>query len=236
MKSLTLEAKERKDFGGKQAAQLRREGMIPCVLYGGSETLHFYAPYNSFKSIVYNPEFFTIQITVNGKQYNTLLKEVQFHPVTDKITHLDFLELSPEKKVTAEIPVKLIGQAAGVKAGGILDHKMKRLKVKALPKDLFEHIEINVETLELGKSIKVGDVKFPNVELLNPPYMPIAASYIPRVVEEVKPAAAVVAEGEAAAPGAAPAEGAAPAAGAKPAEGEKKAEPAKAEKKPEGKK
>lgn len=233
MKSLTLEATERKGFGSKQAAQLRREGMIPCVLYGGSETVHFYAPYNSFRQIVFNPEFFTIQITVNGKQYNTILREVQFHPVTDKVMHLDFLELSPEKKVTAEIPVKLVGQAAGVKAGGILDQKMKRLKVKALPKDLVEHIEIDVAALELGKSIRVSEVKLANIEILNPDYMPVAATYIPRVVEEVKPAAGV-AEGVAAA---APAEGAAaPAAGAKPAEGEKKAEPAKAEKKPEAKK
>src|SRR5688572_20184349 len=115
MKSLTLEGTERKDFGGKQAQQLRREGMIPCVLYGGSETVHFYAPYNAFRYIVFNPDFFTIQIAVNGKQYNTILKEVQFHVITDKVTHLDFLELSPEKKVTADIPVKLIGQAPGVK-------------------------------------------------------------------------------------------------------------------------
>ncbi|HXH18672.1 MAG TPA: 50S ribosomal protein L25/general stress protein Ctc, partial [Chitinophagales bacterium] len=185
MKSLTLEAKQREQLGGKYAAQIRREGFIPCVLYGGSETIHFYAPYNAFRNIVYNPEFFTVNITINGKVYNTLLKEVQFHPVTDKILHLDFLELAPDKKVTAEIPVKLVGQAAGVKAGGILDQKLKRLKVKALPKDLVEHVEINVETLELGKSVKVGEVKIANVEILNPSYMPIAASYIPRVVEEV---------------------------------------------------
>jgi len=245
MKSLTLEAKQREQVGSKQAAQMRRDGFIPCVLYGGGETIHFYAPYSAFKTIVYNPDFFTININLNGKEYTTLLKEVQCHPVTDKITHLDFLALAPDKKVTADIPVKLVGLAAGVKAGGILDHKMKRLKVKALPKDLIEHIEINVESLELGKSIKVEEVKLANIEILNPSYMPIAASYIPRVIEETPVVAAVPAEGEAAA---APAEGAAaaPGAAAKPGEGEKKpaegkagekkpAEGRAAEKKPEGK-
>lgn len=238
MKSLTLEAKPREQIGSKHATQLRRDGFIPCVLYGGSETIHFYAPYNAFKNAVYNSDFFTVNITLNGKQYHTILREVQFHPVTDKIIHLDFLELAADKKVTIEIPVKLVGQAAGVKAGGILDQKMKRLKIKTLPKDLVEHIEINVETLELGKSIRVADVKIANVEVLNPPYMPIAASYIPRVVEEAPPAAAVPAEGEAAA---APAEAAAAApagaaAAAKPTESEKKPEAAsKADKKPEGK-
>ncbi len=234
MKSLTLEGAERTEIGGKHARQYRRDGFVPCVIYGRGETVHFHAPYNAFQKIVYNPEFFTVTITVNGKEYSTILKEIQFHPVTDKISHIDFLELDPAKKVTAEVPLKLIGQAAGVKAGGKLDQKMRKLKIRALPKDLIEHVEINVENLELGKSIKVEEVKIPNVEILNIGYLPIAATYIPRVVEE-KPAAAAV-EGAVA-----PAEGAAaaPAAGAKPAEGEKKAEAkpeAKAEKKPEGKK
>lgn len=230
MKSLTLEGTVRTERGTTLANRMRRGGSIPCVIYGGSETVHFSAPYNAFQKIVYNPDFFTVKITVNGKEYTTLVKDVQFHPVTDKITHIDFLELAPDKKVTAEIPLRLHGQAAGVKAGGILDQKMRKLKVKALAKDLVEHVDINVETLELGKSIKVSDIKIANVEILNASYLPIAATYIPRVVEEKPVAAAVTTEGAAA-----PAEGAAaPAAGAKPEE--KKAEPAKGEKKPEGKK
>lgn len=224
MKSITLEATPREQLGSKNAAQMRRDGFIPCVLYGGSETVHFYAPYIAFKNIVFNPEFFTINISVNGKQYNTLLKEVQFHPVSDKVTHLDFLELAPDKKVSAEIPVKLVGQSPGVKAGGILEQKVRKLKVRALPKDLIEHIEINVDTLELGKSIRIEDLKFDNIEILNPHYMPVASTHLPRVVVETKPEAVATTA-------------AAPAAGAAaPAEGDKKAEPAKGEKKPEGKK
>ena len=228
MKSLTLEGTERKELGGKYAAKIRRVGLIPCVIYGGSETVHFYAPYNSFHKIVYNPEFFTIVITVNGKEYNTILKEIQFHPTTDRISHIDFLELSADKKVTAEIPLKLRGLAVGVKDGGVLDQKIRRLKVRALPKDLMEHIEINIENLQLGKSIRIADIKLENIDILHPSYMPVAATYIPRVVEETPVAAAVPAEGEAAAP----AEGESAA-----GEGEKKAEgkaEAKAEK-PEGK-
>lgn len=234
MKSLTLEGTERAERGTTLANRMRRAGSIPCVIYGGSETVHFQAPYNAFQKIVFNPDFFTVKITVNGKEYTTIVKEVQFHPVTDKITHIDFLELTENKKVTAEIPVKLHGQSAGVRAGGVLDQKMRKLKVKAFPKDLVEQIDINIETLELGKSIKVADIKVANVEILNVPYLPIVATYIPRAVEE-KPVAAAVTT-EAAAPAA---EGA-----AKAGEGDKKGDakaaagkaPAKAEKKPEAKK
>lgn len=237
MKSLTLEGTERTERGTTLANRMRRAGSIPCVIYGGSETVHFQAPYNAFQKIVFNPDFFTVKITVNGKEYTTLVKEVQFHPVTDKITHIDFLELAENKKITAEIPLKLHGQAAGVKAGGILDQKMRKLKVKALPKDLIEHIDINVETLELGKSIKVSDIKIANVEILNQPYLPIAATYVPRAVEEKPAAATVTTEGAAAAPaaeGAAKAEGDKKAGDAKAAAG--KAPAKAAEKKPEAKK
>lgn len=228
MKSLTLQGTERTERGTTLANRMRRAGSIPCIIYGGSEVVHFHAPYNAFQKIVFNPDFFTVKITVNGKEYTTLVKEVQFHPVTDKITHIDFLELAENKKVTAEIPIKLHGQAAGVRAGGVLDQKMRKLKVKAFPKDLVEHIDINIETLELGKSIKVGDVKVSNAEILNVPYLPIVATYVPRAVEE-KPAAAAVTTEAAAAPAAE---------GAKPAEGAAGKAPAgKApEKKPEAKK
>ncbi len=240
MKSLTLEGTERTERGTTLANRMRTAGSVPCVIYGGGETVHFHAPYNAFTKIVYNPDFFTIKITVNGKEYNTLLKEIQFHPVTDKITHIDFLELAADKKVTAEIPLKLHGQAPGVKAGGVLDQKMRKLKVKAFAKDLMEHIDINIDTLELGKSIKVGDIKVENVEILNATYLPIVATYIPRVVEEKPVAAVVTTEGAAAAAPAAegaakPAEGAAKPGDAKAAAGGKA--PAKtAEKKPEAKK
>lgn len=232
MKSLTLEGTERTDKGTTLANRMRRAGSVPCVIYGGGETVHFSAPYNAFTKIIYNPDFFTVKITVGGKEYNTLVKDVQFHPVTDKITHIDFLELNDSKKVTAEIPVKLHGQAAGVKAGGVLDQKMRKLKIKALPKDLIEHLDINVETLELGKSIKVSDVNIANVEILNQPYLPIVATYVPRAVEE-KPAGPAAVTTEAAAPAA----GDAKAAEAKPAAGAAKpAAGAKADAKPAAKK
>ena len=225
MKSLTLEGNVRDQFGSTQSQRLRRENLVPCVIYGGSETVNFHAPYNTFQKIVYNPEFFTIKITVDGKEYNTIIKEAQFHPVTDKIMHIDFLELNPGRKVTAEIPVKLVGQSVGVKEGGKLIQKIYKMKIKAYPQDLIEQIEVKVENLDKGKSIRVADVKLENIEILNSSHNPIASVEIPR-------AAAVT---DTAAAGAAPAAAAKPAAGAKPAE-EKKAEPAKAEKKPEAKK
>lgn len=219
MKSLTLQGTERTEKGTTLANRMRRAGSVPCVIYGGGETIHFSAPYNAFQKIVFNPDFFTVKITVGGKEYNTIVKDVQFHPVTDKITHIDFLELQDSKKVTAEVPVRVHGQAAGVKAGGVLDQKLRKLKIKALPKDLVDQVNINVETLELGKSIKVSDLSLDNVEILNQPYLPVVGTYLPRAAEE-KPAAAAAVTTEAAAPAAD-----AKAAEAKPAAG-KEAKPA----------
>lgn len=202
MISLTLEGTQRKDNGTKFARQLRRDGFIPCNLYGGSENILFQAPYSAFKNLIYNPNFFTVKVTIEGKEYNTIIKDVQFHPVTDKILHVDFLELVPEKKIVTEIPVHLTGLPIGVKiGGGKLRQKVRKLKVKSLAKHLIEHIEVNVEDLQLGKSIKVEELNIENMEVLTSPYIPVATVAVPRAV------VATEAEGDAGAePGAETAE------------------------------
>ncbi|GIV33878.1 MAG: 50S ribosomal protein L25 [Chitinophagales bacterium] len=198
MKSLTLEGTLREETGTRKARKYRREGFVPCAIYGRGETLHFYAPYNAFQKIIYTPEFFTVTVKIGAKEYNTILREAQFHPVTDRLLHADFLELEQTRKVTTEVPVKLVGQPAGVKAGGKLDQKMRKLKIRALPQHLLEYIEVNVEPLEVGKSIRVQDIKMPNIEILNAGYLPVATVYATRTADKAgAPASATPAAGAA---------------------------------------
>jgi large subunit ribosomal protein L25 len=180
MKTLTLEGTLRKDLGKKSSKDLRRNGFVPCNLYGGKTNVNFYAPYNSFLKLVYNPDFFKVNVIVDGKTYETLIKEIQFNPVTDRISHVDFLELTPGKKVIAEVPLNLVGQSEGVKAGGKLIQKMRKLKIKATPENLKDAIEVNIETLGLGKSIYVRDIKEEGLEIINSPEIPVASIEITR--------------------------------------------------------
>lgn len=180
MKTLTLEGSLRKELGKKSASNLRRNGFVPCNLYGGKTNVNFYAPYNSFLKLVYNPDFFKVNVIIDGNSYETLIKEIQFNPVTDRISHVDFLELTPGKKVTAEVPLKLVGQSEGVKAGGKLIQKMRKLKIKATPENLKDAIEVSIETLGLGKSIYVRDIKEEGLEIINSPEIPVASIEITR--------------------------------------------------------
>lgn len=180
MKTLTLEGTLRKDLGKKNTGELRRNGFVPCNLYGGKANVNFYAPYNSFLKLVYNPDFFKVNVVVEGNSYDALIKEIQFNPVNDRITHIDFLELVPGKKVIAEVPLKLVGQSEGVKAGGKLIQKMRKLKIKAAPENLKDAIEVSIEPLGLGKSIYVRDIKEEGLEIVNSPEIPVASIEITR--------------------------------------------------------
>jgi len=207
MKSFSIEVTKR-TAGTKQAIkQLRNEGKIPCVLYGGKDVIHFAAPILSFRDLVYTPLVHTVDLNIEGDQRKAIMKEIQFHTVTDKILHIDFLELAPDKAVVMDIPLKFSGSAAGVREGGELRTKLRKLKVKALPENLPDEIEINVEHLKISEAIRVKDVKVKGAEVLDMPNNIITAVKMPRVVVEETPVAAV----EGAAPAA---EGAAPAAGA----------------------
>lgn len=222
MKAINIEGQIRSDIGKKSTAELRKKGNIPCSVYGGEKNLNFYAPKTSFKELVYTPEFYAANITVDGKTYSCVMQDIQFHPITDEVLHIDFRELNPEKKITVELPVKLEGAPIGVREGGKINQRMKRLRVRLLPKDLVEHITVKIEHLSLGKSVRVSEMKLEGIEFLNAPHIPIVSVLVPRVEKEETPVAAA-AETTAAAT---PAAGAAPA-GAPPAAekgGEKKEE------------
>lgn len=186
MKTLTLSGNLRKEIGKKNSAELRRTGFVPCNLYGNKENIHFFAPYNSFLKLVYNPDFFKVNIDIEGKNIEAVIQEIQFNPVSDKIEHVDFLALVPGKKVTVEVPLKLVGQSEGVKAGGKLIQKMRKLKIKAKSEDLKEVIELNIEGLQLGKSVYVRDIQEPTLQIINTPEIPVATVEVTRTLKSAE--------------------------------------------------
>jgi large subunit ribosomal protein L25 len=167
MRTIEIKGFKRETVGKKATKQLRKDGSVPCVLYGGKEVVHFHAPVNEFNHLFYTPNVYLVNIDIDGKKYSTILKDSQFHPVSDKPLHVDFLEINDKSPVTIEIPVKVEGFAKGVQAGGILVLEKRKLIVKGLVKDLPDDLTVNVEALEIGKATKVGQLKFENLELLN---------------------------------------------------------------------
>ena len=167
MKTFELNGSKREGTGKKAAKAFRKEGLVPCVLYGGGENVHFSVTKEGIRKLIYTPEVFIVNLTIEGKSCSAILKDSQYHPVTDELLHADFLQISEDKPVTIEIPVVLEGLAEGVKAGGKLSLEMRKLKVKGLYKNFPEKLVVNIENLGLGKTIQVGNLSFENLELLN---------------------------------------------------------------------
>jgi large subunit ribosomal protein L25 len=190
MKTVTIEGHLRTEAGKKVARQLRSQENVLGVIYGGATEVNFYASAKAFKPLVYTSEFQLAEVTVEGKTYKCILKDLQFDKVSDALIHVDLLELVDNKKVIATLPLKLVGAAAGVKAGGKLVVKLKSLKVKAFPKDLREFIELDITKLELNENIRVQDVQVPNIELMNPPRIPVASIVMTRLLKQEETEAA----------------------------------------------
>ena len=167
MKTFKLEGEARQGLGKKATKAIRRAEAVPCVLYGGKENVHFTVTQSSVQKLIYTPDVFIVDLNAGGTKTKAIVKELQFHPVTDQLLHIDFLEISADKPVVVELPVKLTGLAAGVKAGVKLGLQMRKLKVKGLYTDLPEYIVIDVTKLALGKSIQVGSLSFDKFEILN---------------------------------------------------------------------
>ena len=206
MNTITIEGQLRTDFGKAATRQLRSEEKVPGVIYGGAKEINFSAPAAALKNIVYTAEFMVADLQIDGKGYRCVLKDLQFDKVSDRLIHVDFLELVEDKKVTVTLPLKFKGVPAGVKAGGKLVTKIKSLKVKTLPKDLRENIEIDISHLELNDNLRVEDVTAANMEVLNSPRIPIASVTLTRQLkqEEAKvPTAAAATPAAATAPAAA---------------------------------
>lgn len=190
MKSITIEGHLRTDHGKKAARQIRSQENVPAVIYGGAQEVNFYASAKAFKPLVYTGEFLIAEVTVDGKMYRCILKDLQFDKVSDALIHLDLLELVDDKKVVATLPLKFVGTSVGVKEGGKLVVKIKSLKVKALPKDLVETITVDITHLALNANIRVEDVKAEGIEILNSPRIPIASVVMTRQLKQEEATAA----------------------------------------------
>ena len=172
MKTFKLEGKTR-EIAARPADQkralkaTRKQDEIPAVLYGGENTVHFTVTNSAVRNLVYTPDIYAVELTIDGKTVMAVMKDIQFHPVTDAILHIDFLEVSDKKPIVMEVPVVLDGHAEGVKAGGKLTLQMRKLKVKAIYSEIPERLVINVDHLGLGKTIQVGALNFEGLELMN---------------------------------------------------------------------
>ncbi|MGZ5188503.1 MAG: 50S ribosomal protein L25/general stress protein Ctc [Kaistella sp.] len=168
MKSITIQGTKRESVGKKSTKALRDAELVPCVVYGGTETLNFSAEERSFKGLVYTPEAHTVSIEVDGQTIPAVLQDIQFHPLTDKILHADFYQLSEDKPVVMEVPVRLTGRSKGVVAGGAMRQSFRKLKLKALPSNLPDEIVVDVTPLKIGNKLYVGDIKTNNFTFMHP--------------------------------------------------------------------
>jgi large subunit ribosomal protein L25 len=167
MKSIAISGSPRENVGKRDAKELRYQSLVPAVLYGGPTQTHFAVSAADLRPVVYTPDVHFIDIEVAGVKTQAIIQDIQFHPLTEKILHVDFLQLDPAKPLTMEIPVKLTGTSPGVKTGGKLVLKLRKLRVKALPKDHLDTIDVSIEELEVGKSVRVSDLKFDKITIVN---------------------------------------------------------------------
>ena len=168
MKSITIKGSKRESVGKKATKALRNADMVPCVIYGGDQPLHFAAEAKAFKNLVYTPNVYTESIEVDGNTIPAILQDIQFHPVSDKILHVDFYQLFEDKEVTMNIPVRLVGKSKGVMVGGALRHNIRKMRVKAVPANLPDFIEADITELEIGNKLYVTELKSDKFTILHP--------------------------------------------------------------------
>ncbi|MDB5031262.1 50S ribosomal protein L25/general stress protein Ctc [Mucilaginibacter sp.] len=167
MKSIAISGSPRENVGKRDAKELRYQSLVPAVLYGGPTQTHFSVSAADLRPVVYTPVVHFIDLDIAGVKSQAIIKDLQFHPLTEQIIHVDFLLLDQKKPITIEIPVRLTGTSPGVKVGGKLVQKLRKLRIKALPKDHLDFIEVSIETLEVGKSVKVSDLTVGNYTITN---------------------------------------------------------------------
>jgi large subunit ribosomal protein L25 len=168
MKTIEIKGTFRTELGKKSSKEIRKAGNVPCVIYGKEKNIHFYAPELSFKNLVYTPDAHLVKLSIEDKEYQAVLKDMQFHPVKDNILHADFIEIHDKKPVVINIPIKVSGDSVGVIAGGKLSIKRRTLKVKGLAKDLPEALHIDITNLKIHEGVKVGELSYDKIELLDP--------------------------------------------------------------------
>ncbi|MBT0607829.1 50S ribosomal protein L25/general stress protein Ctc [Aequorivita echinoideorum] len=168
MKSITIKGSKRESVGKKATKALRNAGMVPCVVYGGEEPISFSADEIAFKDLVYTPDVHTVVIDLGGKKINAILQDIQFHPVTDRILHIDFYQIFDDKEVTMEIPVRTVGNSRGVRNGGVLRVVNRKLRVKALPENLPDFIEADITEMRIGNKMYTKSLKTEDYKIMHP--------------------------------------------------------------------
>jgi large subunit ribosomal protein L25 len=189
MKTLELKGQKRENIGKRGSKDLRITEMIPCVIYGGTNTVHFSAELAELKNFIYSPEVYFANITIDGTAYKGVMKEVQFHPVTDDLHHVDFFEVKEDKKVRISLPVKVVGNSVGVRSGGRLAVNVRKLQVEALPKDLPDFIEIDISNMNIGDKMRISDMKLEGVTFLDAANVVVAAVAVTRNTKSAAAAA-----------------------------------------------
>ncbi len=183
MKSIAFTGNLRKETGKRASKAIRKEGRIPCVMYGSEDNIHFSTTYNDIRHIVYTPDFKVAEISVEGVTHRCILKEVQFHPVTENIQHIDFLKLEEDRPVKLEVPIRFKGVSPGVKNGGILQQSLRRIKIKTTPDQMVDEMHVDISNLLLGKAVRVRDLEVPEgIEVMNAPGIPVASVNVPRAL------------------------------------------------------
>ena len=168
MKSITINGSKRESVGKKATKALRNAGEVPCVLYGGDQPVHFSAAELAFSKLVYTPNAHTVVIALGEDSYNAVLQDIQFHPVTDKILHIDFYQLFDDKEIAMDIPVQLTGNSPGVRAGGVLRRNKRKLRIKALPTNLPDFIEVDISKLRIGNKVYITELANEAYKFLHP--------------------------------------------------------------------
>jgi large subunit ribosomal protein L25 len=194
MKSITIKGSERESVGKVATKALRNAGAVPCVIYGGNQPVHFSADERAFKNLVYTPNAHTVVIELGDKSFNAVLQDIQVHPVSDKILHIDFFQLFDNKEITMEVPVKITGVSPGVLLGGDLRLNTRRLKVKALPKNLPDFVEANISELQMGNKLYITKLVSDSYKLLHPDNTVVAQVRISRAAMKAAQEAAKAAK------------------------------------------
>ncbi|WP_312792825.1 50S ribosomal protein L25/general stress protein Ctc [Sphingobacterium sp.] len=195
MKSIAISGSVRQNVGKRDAKELRYQGLVPAVLYGGKEQTALSVSAADLKPVLYTADVVIVELNVNGQTKRAIVQDAQFHPLTDLVTHIDFLELFDDKEVSLNIPIKLTGTSPGVKMGGKLVQKLRNLRVKALPANLPQEIAVPMESLEVGKSVRVGQIQLENAKVLNNADDTIVSVIMSRALRQAEQEAAKASKG-----------------------------------------
>jgi len=182
MKTLELKGLPRTQTGKKESRKIRNQGNVPCVIYGGEKNIHFSAEGLELQKLIFTPDTYLVKIAVEGKTYNSVIQEIQYHPVSDEIIHIDFVQVFDDKKVTVNLPIELTGSSVGLLEGGKLRQRRRHIKVNGLIRDMPDHLEIDLTELDIGDFLKIGDLNYENLEILDPPKAMVAGVVSSRLV------------------------------------------------------